>query len=293
VRATRRLVTSRFLWPKMASDVNDWARQCLICQQSKIHKHIHPSSQSIPIPSRRFSHLHIDLVGPLPISQGCTHLLTMVDRTTRWLEAVPLASTTAQDCAEALCTHWVARFGVPSSITSDRGPQFMSSLWANLSQFLPFLHIPTTAFHPQSNGLVERFHRRMKAVLRARCTTSDWVSHLPWVLLALRTSPHELTDTSPAEALFGTPLVLPAQFPASPEDDHSDFLKQLPTTFPGPLHKPSAISPPQIPTPLLSCPMVFVQQPPVHPSLSRPYQGPFLVLQRFPHAFKLQIGHRT
>jgi hypothetical protein len=142
VRATRRLVSSRFVWPGMASDLANWARLCVICQQSKIHKHVHPSVTPIPIPTRRFSHLHIDLVGPLPISQGCTFLFTLVDRTTRWLEAVPLASTTAKDCAEALCAHWVTRFGVPHTLTSDRGPQSCALSGLNCPTSCPLCTYP-------------------------------------------------------------------------------------------------------------------------------------------------------
>jgi hypothetical protein len=80
IRATRRLISSRFVWPHMVSDLNQWSRECLSCQKAKIHTHISPPSQPIPIPSRRFSHIHIDLVGPLPPSQGHTHILTIIDR---------------------------------------------------------------------------------------------------------------------------------------------------------------------------------------------------------------------
>jgi hypothetical protein len=79
--------------------------------------------QLIGVPLLRFSHLHIDLVGPLPTSAaGYTHLFTIIDRSTRWCEAVPLRSTTADDCA--LISGWVARFGVPAVLTSDRSVQF-------------------------------------------------------------------------------------------------------------------------------------------------------------------------
>jgi IS30 family transposase len=75
-----------------------------------------------------YVNIHIDIVGPLPPSQGYTHILTLIDRTTRWAEAVPLSSTTAASCAEAFCTHWISRFGLPHTLTSDRGPQFTSSV---------------------------------------------------------------------------------------------------------------------------------------------------------------------
>ena len=64
-------------------------------------------------------------------------------------------------------------------------------------------HQPTTAYHPQSNGLVERFHRRLKAAFRARAATADWFHHLPWILLSFRTTPAEDSNTSPAQAIYG------------------------------------------------------------------------------------------
>jgi hypothetical protein len=202
VRATRRLVCSRFCWPKMGGFVSPLTRNCLHCQKGKIHRHISLQAAHIPVPVRRFSHLHVDLVGPLSRSSGFSYLFTVVDRMTRWPEAIPLASITAADCAAALLQGWIQRFGVPDTITSDRGPQFTSSLWAGL---LSIKHTQTTAYHPQSNGLVERFHRPLKDALRARAAGADWVLHIPWVLLGFRTAWREDSEFLPSEAVFGFP----------------------------------------------------------------------------------------
>jgi hypothetical protein len=294
IRTTRRLLTSCFLWDGMAQDINLWARQCIPCQTSKVHKHISPPPASIPIPSRRFSHIHVDLVGPLPSSQSHTHIFTIIDQTTRWVEAVPLPSSSARACADALCSTWISRFGVPRTITSDRGSQFVSSLWTNLSSFLNVSHITTTAFHPQSNGILERFHRRLKATLRARCTSPDWVSQLPWVLLSYRASPHDSSNLSPAEAVLGSPLILPAQFPLLPEDDSSQFLSRLHHTLSGSLSSTQSNPVPfDLPPDLLNSSHIFVRSPPAHPPLAPLYKGPFKVLQRLPHSFRLQMGPRT
>ncbi len=100
------------------------------------------------------------------------------DGLNRWPEAVPLSSTAAADCAQTLLTGWIQRFGVPATITSDRGPQFIGSVWSALCRLLN-----TTAYHPQANGLIERFHRWLKDVLRACAARADWASHLAWVML--------------------------------------------------------------------------------------------------------------
>jgi transposase InsO family protein len=150
------------------------------------------------------------LVGPLPTSkEGFSYILTVVDRTTRWFEAIPLHSITAAAVAESFVAAWVARFGVPATITSDRGVQFTSELWAATMKKLGIKHLMTTAFHPQSNGLVERAHRHLKEALKARLAAADWPSHLPWVLLGLRAAPREDSGVSVAELLYGAALSLP------------------------------------------------------------------------------------
>ncbi len=126
VEATVRLVSAKFCWPKMAKQIRLFAQQCIACQKAKVSTHIHLAPTAIPVPQRRFEHLHVDLVGPLPNSAGFSYLFTVVDRTTRWPEAIPLLGITAAECAAALFTGWIQRFGVPAYLTSDRGAQFTS-----------------------------------------------------------------------------------------------------------------------------------------------------------------------
>ncbi len=134
--------------------------------------------QAIPIPVHRFSHVHMDLVGLLAPSGGFRYLFTFIDRATRWIEVIPLDKT-----ATALIAGWVTRFGVPASLTSDRGLQFSGAIWRELCHALGIGHISTTAYHPEGNGMVERTHRRLKDALRACFSGLDWANHLPWVLL--------------------------------------------------------------------------------------------------------------
>jgi cleavage and polyadenylation specificity factor subunit 1 len=297
VRASRRLVCSSFCWPKMGSFVSALVRNCIQCQKSKVHRHVSLQAAHIPVPVRRFSHIHVDLVGPLPRSSGFSYLFTVVDRTTRWPEAVPLTSTTAADCAAALLQGWIQRFGVPDIITSDRGPQFTSSLWASLCSLLSISHTQTTAYHPQSNGLVERFHRRLKDALRARSAGADWFQHLPWVLLGFRISRGEDSELSPAEAVFGSQLVLPGQFLSAPESPSPSFLQDFQGLLAGrsPLQTRhhTTPAPTALPDDLLLSRFVLVRRDAVQPPLSPLYDGPFLVLERSLHFFKVRIGTRS
>jgi hypothetical protein len=96
IRASRRMLSARFIWPRMKSDIASWCRDCVACQRAKVTKQPRASLQPIPIPTRRFSHVHVDLVGPRPASEdGWLYIFTVIDRTTRWLEATPLKEMSA------------------------------------------------------------------------------------------------------------------------------------------------------------------------------------------------------
>ncbi len=83
-KATQRMISARFVWPRMASDFRAWVRDCQHCARAKIHRHVHAPQQPIPVPKRKFAHVHVDLVGPFPVSaEGYTHLFTMVDTVER------------------------------------------------------------------------------------------------------------------------------------------------------------------------------------------------------------------
>ncbi|GFR68183.1 Pol polyprotein [Elysia marginata] len=117
-----------------------------------------------------------------------TYHFTIIDRFTRWPEAVPLPDADASSCATALLHHWVAQFGVPEDLTSDRGRQFTSSLWTQPNNLLGIEANTTTAYHPQANGMVERLHQQLKASLKAQTTNSNWFAELLMVLLGICSS---------------------------------------------------------------------------------------------------------
>ena len=187
-------------------------RSCLQCQQSKIQSQMKSSVPRLSVPGRRFSQVHLDLVGSMPSCQEFNYLLTVIDRTSWWPDAVPLSSITAEACARAFISMWVSRFGEPALLTSDRGSQFTSSIWSEVYSILGISRIMTTNFHPQSNGMIECFHHSLKSSLRARLAGTDWVSHLPLVMLGLRSSPKDDSGFFPAEAVFDSPLSLPGKF---------------------------------------------------------------------------------
>lgn len=298
VRATRQLMASKYVWHGIRKEVGAWAKACIPCQTAKVHRHIRAPLETFQVPHRRFDHIHVDLVGPLPPSNGFTHLLTIVDRFTRWPEAIPLSNTSTQTCAQALVANWIARFGVPMDMSSDRGSQFTSQLWASISQLLGTKLHHTTAYHPQSNGLVERFHRHLKSALRARLSGPNWFDELPWVLLGIRTAPKEDLGSSSAELVYGAPLTVPGDFIANSgqQSDHSFQLQrlrdQVGSLAPVPTSRHGA-APVSVPADLQQAKFVFVRRDARHSSLQHPYQGPFRVIESGHKTFKVDFGGRT
>ncbi|GFT24728.1 transposon Tf2-9 polyprotein [Trichonephila clavipes] len=170
IRRSVHLMKQRFVWPSISSDVAKWARHCLACQKSKIHRHTRSPLSSFQEPSQRFDHVHLDLIGPLPPSNGHTYCLTMIDRFSKWPEAQPLKDITAETVAEAFFSSWVSRFGTPAILTTDRGRQFESSLFKALSKLLGVQGCRTTGYHPQANGMIEELHRPLRSAIKCHAT---------------------------------------------------------------------------------------------------------------------------
>ena len=295
ISATQRLITARFVWPGINKDVRLWAKTCLACQRTKIHRHTKSPLGTFSTPDARFSHVHIDLVGPLPPSEGNMYLLTCVDRFTRWPEAVPIPDISAETVAKAFVSRWVAVFGAPATVTTDRGRQFESTLFQSLSNILGCKRTRTTSYHPAANGLVERLHRQLKASLKAH-NNQRWTETLPIVLLGIRTAVKADIGCSAAELVFGTTVTLPGQFVApsmSPTDwDPSDYVQRLrrhmthvQPTPPRPQHKTT-----HIPPALSTCTHVFVRVDAVKKPLQPPYNGPYRVIKRTANFFFLEIN---
>lgn len=201
----------------------------------------------------------------------------------------------ASTVADAFIAGWVARFGCPATVTSDRGTQFSSVIWQLMCERLGISHNMTTAYHPQSNGMIERAHRQLKNSLRSRMATGDWSDHLPWVLMGLRAAPKEDCGLSSAELLLGSPMTLPGEILSSPDSPPSFFIEQLRSGQPPPPTRPLAASgSPAAPTSaLLQSELVYIKRGGSAPPLSPLYMGPYKVITAGPKYFDIAVGDRT
>ena len=300
VERTRQSIAAKFVWPSMREDTSKWARECISCQRSKVSRHTVPPIGEFVVPSRRFEHWNVDLV-TLPRSNGFRYLLTAVDRFTRWPIAVPITDISAETVMDALAHGLVASFGIPSSITTDRGSQFSSAVWQQLLKTWNIKAHFTTAYHPSANGLVERFHRRLKEALLAlgEDDPSNWFWRLPCALLAIRTTLKPDVGASPADMVYGEGLAVPGTLLSDVPSSEAQERQQRTSTLNELRLEVARLQPVEtsahrtprlhVPTALETATHVFVRRGGVQPSLSSPYTGPYRVISRDQHFYRIAL----
>ena len=303
VERTRQSVAASFVWPNVRADCAQWARECQDCQRAKIGRHTTPPIGNFQVPQRRFEHLNLDIVS-MPTSNGFKYLLTAVDCFTRWPMAVPMKDISAETVSDTFAHGWVANYGVPASITTDRGSQFSSAIWTQLMTSWGISVHLTSAYHPEANGLVERLHRRLKESLLAlgRDSPAQWYWDLPCTMLALRTTLKPDVGASPSDLVYGEGLTVPGtMFPATPPGDAeqarlqrqtmNDLRLEVARLQPKPTstHRYPAI---YLPDDLQTASHVFIRRGGVQPSFTTPYTGPYRVVSRAPNTFKVSIPGR-
>lgn len=298
IRASKKIITEHYFWPRINTDVGIWAKTCDACQKSKTHRHNSAPIGTFPS-TARLDHVHIDIVGPLPESNGNRYIVSMIDRETRWPEAVPVAEITAKVVAEVLINTWIARFGCPNTITTDQGRQFESNLFMALTKSLGIKKTRTTSYHPQSNGLVERWHRSMKTALIARGNTTNWSNELPIVLLGLRAALRLKENISPAQMLYGTNIRLPGMFIepkkqlTSPETYAQTLQKTMAKLSPFDRNHHATSHKPFIHPDMKDCEYVYIRMDAVKKPLTPSYEGPYKVLEKQEKYFKIQMPKKT
>ena len=199
-----------FFWPNVWAEVSRFCLSCDQCQRS-MPKGKTPKVPltKVPLIDEPFQRVAVDLVGPMiPASdKGNKYILTVVDYCTRYPEAIPLKTIDTETVAEALVDIY-SRVGIPREVLSDRGAQFTSELMREVCRLLSMKQLMTTPYHPQCNGLVERFNATLKGMLKrlANERPKDWDRYINAALFAYREAPQESLGFSPFELLYARPV---------------------------------------------------------------------------------------
>ena len=207
VSKTYRKVVNHFYWPGIHQDVKTFIRACHTCQMvgKPNQKPSVAPLKPIPVLGEPFSRVLIDCVGPLPKSKsGNQYILTIMCASTRFPEAIPLRNIRTPNIVKALIKFFTL-VGLPRSVQSDQGSNFMSGLFQEVMFQLGIKQVKSTAYHPQSQGALERFHQTLKSMLRAYCLqeNKEWDEGLPLLLFAVRDSVQASLGFSPFELVFG------------------------------------------------------------------------------------------
>ena len=201
-------------WPAMLNDIIAYVKTCEKCQQRKQHMR-HAPLLPVTVPSGPWQYIGVDITGPFPITQrNNQYVLVVVDHFTRWAEAFAIPDQTTETIADRLLTGIICRYGLPRVIVSDRGSSFVSKLAKIIYAMLGIKRVTTTAWHPQSNGIVERFNGTLKVTLSMWVNEmhNDWDLLLPYALFAYNVSVHRVLQETPFYLTFGRDALLPIDF---------------------------------------------------------------------------------
>ncbi|XP_070203545.1 uncharacterized protein [Littorina saxatilis] len=214
-KKTRDRIWRDFYWPGICGDVRRYCASCDACQRSTPKGATRKVPlQAMPLASTPFEKVGVDIVGPiLPASEkGNRYILTLVDYATRYAEATALKNIRAETVAEAL-VEMFTRYGVPKEIVTDQGTQFTGEIMQQLTRLLAMKSLRTSPYHPQTNGLCEKFNSTLKNTLKRMCQEQPklWDRFIPALLFAYREVPQESLQFSPFELLYGREVRGPMQ----------------------------------------------------------------------------------
>ena len=207
VNRTQERVATNFWWPGISGDITRYCHSCDVCQRTVAKGRVPKVPlQKVPIIDTPFKRIGMDLIGPIapPTSKGHRYILTVVDYATLYPEAIALKNIETTTVAEALVTIF-SRVGIPAEVLTDQGSQFTGKLMKEVSRLLSVKQLTTTPYHPQYNGLVERFNGTLKVMLKRMCAKrpKDWDRYIDPLLFAYREMPQESLGFSPFEMLYG------------------------------------------------------------------------------------------
>ncbi|KAI0992602.1 hypothetical protein K3495_g15583, partial [Podosphaera aphanis] len=194
----------------MTKDISDYVKACELCVRTKTPRSAPPGFlQPLPLPIRPWSEISVDYISPLPKCKFngilYKHLLVVVCRLMKMRHFIPVTSLEADALANAFVCRVYCLHGSPENIVSDRGSQFVSQFWRELSSRLGVTLMPSSAFHPETDGQTERVNASVEQYLRAFVNyhQDDWVEWLPLAEFAGNNAVSETTGVSPFFANYG------------------------------------------------------------------------------------------
>jgi len=221
-------------WTGLTKDIEEYVAKCKFCQKNKLNKKTKMPLVITETSNKPFEKCALDIVGPLTVTtSGNKYLLTFQDDLTKFSKAIPIPNQEATTVAKEFVTKIICEHGIPETVLTDQGTNFLSEVFKNVCKLLKITKVQTTAYHPESNGALERSHRTLAEYLRHYINEdqTDWDEWIPYAMFTYNTTPHTATTYTPFELLYGHQATLPTALSLPPKltysyDDYVEELKQ-------------------------------------------------------------------
>lgn len=226
-------IKSKYSWKHMKSDIRRFVKNCPSCQKNKLVRKKTKNPLEITTTSERpFEKVFLDIVGPLPLTEfGNKYILTIQDDLTKFTQAYAISTHDTKTIANHFVHRFICNFGIPTSILTDQGSDFNSNLFKDIAKLFKLKKLTTTAYHPQSNGALERTHGTITDYLRHYVSGSqtDWDTWLDFATFSFNTTIHTSTKFTPYELIFGFKPELPSSITKEQpfKYTYDDYLDQL------------------------------------------------------------------
>ena len=204
-------LNQRYWWKHSSCDLKNFIRSCVSCCLIKSGAQVLRPELKQEIAKVRFERIALDIMGPLELSaRGNAYIVVIQDYFTKWTELYSVPNHTAPTVSRCVI-EWISRFGVPLRLHTDMGAELRGKVMTELCDLFEIKKTSTSGFSPWSNGLIERFNRSLKSMLRhyAKPGVGDWDDYIPLLAGAYRATVHASTGFSPNQLMFGTELVHP------------------------------------------------------------------------------------
>lgn len=221
-----------YSFPRMIERIRKFVKTCSLCQKNKIGPQNKLPMTITTTSSKPMEKIFMDIVGPFSSSLSNNRfILTIQDDLSKYSIAIALHNQEVLTIAKAFVEHFICKFGAPNIILSDQGANFMSNFMKELCKLLKIEKISTSAYHPQSNGTLERSHRTLGEYLRnyTNGDTANWDEWLPFAMFCYNSTPHVTTNLMPFEVLYGYKPNIPSSFTNNPSVNYNydDYISDL------------------------------------------------------------------
>ena len=287
----------RFNWVGIRNNLIQFIKHCIQCQQNKNSRLPQLPIHMIKQPDCRFKHIHLDLMGKMSGDPNYNYTLHIRDRFTGYLVISPLIGSTSDEILDSFISTYISRYGLPELLVTDNASNLNSETVQLFNKKLGIKHINSTAYHPPSNGTIDRPNLQVKATMR--CLKGyQWSKVIPIIELCFNNAATNNSAYTPAQLVYGCSQRLPNDFIESPSTlnnthQRSDstiglFFKAMEMLRPRTVDHHNPYQPLFTFKDLNTCQSVWVKNHTLSNKLDSVFIGPYKVLSREEKHFVLQ-----